>query len=84
MASNVQWAESVAKTVSTNAKQAMRDQAHPDRLATLHEVWDATMKEVKGMWMGPGLTLEELLDQYGMKGSGAGRHAGGGPARRSR
>ena len=63
MASNVQWAESVAKTVSTNAKQAMRDQAHPDRLATLHEVWDATMKEVKGMWMGPGLTLEELLDQ---------------------
>ena len=65
MASNVQWAESVAKTVSTNAKQAMRDQAHPDRLATLHEVWDATMKEVKGMWMGPGLTLEELLDQYG-------------------
>ena len=65
MATNVQWAADVAKTVSTNAKRAMRDKAHPERLATLHEVWDATMKEVKGMWMGPGLTLDELLDQYG-------------------
>ena len=31
----------------------------------MREVWAATAKEVDGGWMGPGLTLEQLLEKYG-------------------
>ena len=67
MATNASWATEVAYTVR---KYAMAAQSGPsrgdsDRLGLLQAVAAATEKEVMDGWMGPGMTLQELIAKHG-------------------
>jgi hypothetical protein len=67
MATNVSWATEVARTVGKYATSAQSGPASgdSDRLELLRAVAAATEKEVHEGWMGPGLTLQELIDKHG-------------------